>query len=118
VYKCILRLKFFVSHNFREKAEATFLSPEFQENIERYFVENIKVSSCFCACARKECKIIVVLRMQNEDYNCSAHLLNLDKFLKNIEGYFVEHIQGKELFLRMRSTKVIKRALRMRNNSL
>jgi hypothetical protein len=27
----------------REKAEATFLSPEFQENIERYFVDNIKV---------------------------------------------------------------------------
>jgi len=28
--------------DMREKAEATFLSPEFQENIERYFVENIK----------------------------------------------------------------------------
>jgi len=28
--------------DMREKAEATFLSPEFQENIERYFVDNIK----------------------------------------------------------------------------
>jgi len=27
----------------RERAEETFLSPEFQENIEEYFVNNIKV---------------------------------------------------------------------------
>ena len=28
----------------RSRAEETFMSPEFQENIEQYFVENIKVS--------------------------------------------------------------------------
>ena len=28
----------------RERATETFMSPEFQENIEEYFVENIKVS--------------------------------------------------------------------------
>lgn len=27
----------------RSRAEATFMDPEFQENIEQYFVENIKV---------------------------------------------------------------------------
>ena len=27
----------------RERATETFMSPEFQENIEEYFVENIKV---------------------------------------------------------------------------
>ena len=27
----------------RSRAEETFMSPEFQENIEQYFVENIKV---------------------------------------------------------------------------
>ena len=29
----------------RSRAEATFMDPEFQENIEQYFVENIKVSA-------------------------------------------------------------------------
>ena len=28
----------------RSRAEETFLSPDFQENIEQYFVENIKVT--------------------------------------------------------------------------
>ena len=32
-----------INIQIRSRAEATFMDPEFQENIEQYFVENIKV---------------------------------------------------------------------------
>ena len=37
----------------RSRAEETFMSPEFQENIEEYFVQNIKV--------RKNTKVVAVV---------------------------------------------------------
>ena len=39
----------------RSRAEETFMSPDFQENIEEYFVQNIKVSLNMCVLCERMC---------------------------------------------------------------